>query len=481
MEYAPLAGDWLSVLPEFLLTACGALLMVSGAVFKGRSRVPAWAGVASLAFVSAFSVWFSHTDIGGGESFLGMLGPAGYTWFFCVCAMLSSVMAVRWLARSGKPRSGEFMGLLCFAAASLSLFARSGHLMMTFVALESSAVCFYALIAWLRRSLPSLEASIRYLVLSGVSGAFFLLGIAFVYGASLQGGSGLSMLYYSNFYEGADSMLFTAGIVLSLSAVFFKLSAFPFQFWAPDVYQGAPTPVAAFLAVASKGAAAIVALSMLSALGGSERLVLFLSAIAAAGIVVGNLGGLGERVTKRIIGFSGIANAGYLMVFIASAVWLLNDPANAGFVDLTLKLYMLSYMFAVYGVLFVQNLRSSESDSDLDCRGFLGLWKRMPLSAGSVAVGLASLAGIPPTAGFFAKLFVLIMAYAAGLYWLMAVLIAGSAASIFYYFKWMRACFSEGEGGEEFEYELGSGPMILALALASLCVGVMVAARALFF
>ena len=343
--------------------------------------------------------------------------------------------------------------------------------MLTFVALETSAICFYALIAWGRRNIENLEASIKYIIVSGVSGAFFLLGIAFVYASSFELGS--EMLYYGNFTEGGGNVLFGVGAVLAVSAVFFKLSAFPFQFWSPDVYQGAPAPVAAFLAVASKSAAVIALFSMLISMPFSDNLVTILSASAEMGIIIGNFGGLNEKNAKRIVAFSGIANAGYLMVFLTAAVVLTNiSGENSDAIGYTLVLYVLSYAFALFAVFFVQSLNKSANDADLCVCAYKGLWGKNPIAATSLTLGLASLAGIPPTAGFFAKLFVLVLAYAAGLYWLMLVLVLGSAASIYYYFKWIRAAFEPLQGSEECQFVKGHSAVLIALCMAILVLGV---------
>ena len=472
--YAPLAGDWKALAPEILLSLSGAVLIVLGAFLRRHPRLVNWIAVSIffLNFLFVLAVLYGRRLQYG--AFDGMLGAPSYTWFFVLCGLFSAVMGARWLGKSPLPHSGEFYGILSMAAASLSVFSRSAHLMLTFVALEASAVCFYVLIAWARKQVPSLESSVRYLILSGASGAFFLLGMAFIYGAGLK--SGVDFLYYFNFAEAESSRLFYVGLVFVVSGVFFKLSAFPFQFWAPDVYQGAPTPVAAFMAVASKAAAVTVLFGMLRFAYLSERMLAVLCVVAAAGIIIGNLGGLTERNTKRIIGFSGIANAGYIMVLIAALL----KAAHIGFAtsvdaEFAIKFYLVSYMLGVYGVMFVQNLYSDENDSYLSVSDYGGMWRRSPLSVGVLTVGLSSLAGIPPTAGFFAKLLVVILAVQTGLYGLAAVLVAGSAASIYYYFKWVRAAF-DGQGDADYGFEPAeaSGPMMLAIAIGSLCMGVMV-------
>lgn len=460
-------ADWIAVLPEAILACFGVILILLGAFKKIQPKY-----CCVLAFVGFIASICAVVSSPNEYAFFQMLAPSPFSSaFFIMCGVLTASMSQKFLNSLSQKNAGEFFGILTIAVAALSIFARSRHLMLTFVALETSAICFYALIAWGRRNIENLEASIKYIIVSGVSGAFFLLGIAFVYASSFELGS--EMLYYGNFTEGGGNVLFGVGAVLAVSAVFFKLSAFPFQFWSPDVYQGAPAPVAAFLAVASKSAAVIALFSMLISMPFSDNLVTILSASAAMGIIIGNFGGLNEKNAKRIVAFSGIANAGYLMVFLTAAVVLTNiSGENSDAIGYTLVLYVLSYAFALFAVFFVQSLNKSANDADLCVCAYKGLWGKNPTAATSLTLGLASLAGIPPTAGFFAKLFVLVLAYAAGLYWLMLVLFLGSAASIYYYFKWIRAAFEPLQGSEECQFVRGHSAVLIALCMAILVLGV---------
>lgn len=460
-------ADWITVLPEAILACFGVILILLGAFKKIQPKY-----CCVLAFVGFIASICAVVSSPNEYAFFQMLAPSPFSSaFFIMCGVLTASMSQKFLNSLSQKNAGEFFGILTIAVAALSIFARSRHLMLTFVALETSAICFYALIAWGRRNIENLEASIKYIIVSGVSGAFFLLGIAFVYASSFELGS--EMLYYGNFTEGGGNVLFGVGAVLAVSAVFFKLSAFPFQFWSPDVYQGAPAPVAAFLAVASKSAAVIALFSMLISMPFSDNLVTILSASAAMGIIIGNFGGLNEKNAKRIVAFSGIANAGYLMVFLTAAVVLTNiSGENSDAIGYTLVLYVLSYAFALFAVFFVQSLNKSANDADLCVCAYKGLWGKNPTAATSLTLGLASLAGIPPTAGYFAKLFVLVLAYAAGLYWLMLVLVLGSAASIYYYFKWIRAAFEPLQGSEECQFVKGHSAVLIALCMAILVLGV---------
>lgn len=481
LPFIPTTSDWLAFLPEITSVVLAIIFIILGA-FKLSKNTLSYIAIACAFVLTALYVTIPFADFAeptnpDGAYMGGMFGRAGLCWIFPLCAFLTSVMAIRYLGKLKEASAGEFFGILFASVAALSLFSRSMNLMSLFVSLETSAVCFYALIAWGRRCQANLEGSIRYLILSGVSGAFLLLGIAFAYGASFK--EGLNLLFFNNFAE-ANSTLFYVGYALALVAVLFKLSAFPFQFWSPDVYSAAPTPVLAYLATASKSAALIVLFNILSYTPFSEKIEMVLCVSAVLGILIGSLGGLNEKKTKRIIAFSGITNAGYLMVLLASFYKIANsEPTEAavGIILLSIVLFVISYVFAVYGVLFAQNLYKKEDDSALEISEYNSMRKNCPTAASTLVVALSSLAGIPPSAGFFAKLFILITAYMASLYALMFVLIAGSAASIYYYFKWIRASYIPMDEGKEFAFEKEGflSPLMIAVSLVSLLAGVIFA------
>ncbi|MBO6102367.1 MAG: NADH-quinone oxidoreductase subunit N [Opitutales bacterium] len=475
----PDSAEWLAFQPEIAAVLIGAAFMVWGAFGSSKKWAP-YLGIFCFALLTAFSAWFNgYCPRAFGQeydSFLGgMFGYPTLCWIFPLCGFLSASMAVRYFRKLKEANAGEFLGIMFVACSALSLIVRADNLMATFASLETSAICFYALIAWGRRCAANLEGSIRYLILSGVSGAFLLLGIAFVYGASFE--CGVDLLYFKNFEYG-DSALFYIGMALAASALFFKLGAFPFQFWVPDVYAAAPAPVSAFLASASKCAAFFALFKLLGYMEYSEKIALALGVCAAAGIVIGSLGGLGEKNAKRIVGFSGIVNAGYIMVFLASFYSIFSREAVSRdavvLMFLTMSLFAISYVLSVYGVLMVQNFYAGADDSRVEISDYNSLKLERPSSTAALAIALGSLAGVPPTAGFFAKLFVLVAAYMAGIYWLMFVLIAGSAASVYYYFKWMREAYTPASGGAKikFEAEGMANALLMAVSLASLMAGV---------
>ena len=309
--------EWSAVSAEAALF-CGAVLAVLfEALFpKRRTAVCAFAVAAMIAAI-ALDLLAPVPDL----SFGGTLGGrGGFGVFITACALLSSLLGFGYFAKGGARRC-EFLAVLMVCAAALSVFARSRNLMLSFVALECATVCLYVMAAWSRSRASSLEGAAKYLVISGVSGGLFLLGTVFVYGAGLE--SGVDFLNFENFTLGFCSGKFVAGILLVACAALFKLAAFPFQFWSPDVYQGSPTPVSAFFAVGSKAAGIVflaqicLAVDFSAVPSAASRAAFAVSAIAALTIAVGNLGAITQTYAKRLMGFSGIANAGYLLVLLA--------------------------------------------------------------------------------------------------------------------------------------------------------------------
>lgn len=462
--------EWSAVSAEAALF-CGAVLAVLfEALFpKRRTAVCAFAVAAMIAAI-ALDLLAPVPDL----SFGGTLGGrGGFGVFITACALLSALLGFGYFAKGGARRC-EFLAVLMVCAAALSVFARSRNLMLSFVALECATVCLYVMAAWSRSRASSLEGAAKYLVISGVSGGLFLLGTVFVYGAGLE--SGVDFLNFENFTLGFCSGKFVAGILLVACAALFKLAAFPFQFWSPDVYQGSPTPVSAFFAVGSKAAGIVflaqicLAVDFSAVPSAASRAAFAVSAIAALTIAVGNLGAITQTNAKRLMGFSGIANAGYLLVLLAS---LIKYPKSAELFEISLYFYLAAYMFANYGIFFVINQFEGDDDSALEFSDFRGLIRKNPVADSTLIISLASLAGIPPTAGFFGKLLILILAWYAQLYVLMGVMIAGSAVSIFYYFSWMRASVDAGAGDERrFGGSAAMLPTMIALSAATLVFGV---------
>jgi NADH-quinone oxidoreductase subunit N len=263
------------------------------------------------------------------------------------------------------------------------------------------------------------------------------------------------------------------GIVLVLSGLAFKIGAFPFQFWIPDVYQGAPTPVTAFLAVASKGAGVVVLLLLTGGVFEAYGWLVIpvLGSLAAATLLFGNLAALSQPNVKRLMGMSGVSHAGFMLLAVVAGLKAMPGSDAAQFSRAALLIYLFAYLFATFAVFGVMAHVAGPDDADQKLEDYSGLARRNPFLAGVLVIGLGSLAGIPPLAGFLGKFLVFVAAFDARLYGLLAVAIVGVVLSIYYYFGWIRAAFFEpaAEGGpSRTPVGLASRVALTALVLCTL-------------
>ena len=339
--------------------------------------------------------------------------------------------------------TGEFYSLPVFICAGLMFMASAVDFILIFVALELVTIGFYVLVAYMRKHAQSLEAGVKYLILGALSTGFLVYGITWIFG--LSGHTHLDKVkatLVAGFAAGGPlvgnehALLF--GIMLVLIALGFKIAAAPFQLWVPDVYQGAPTPVTAFLSVGSKAAGFIVLVRVLEiflavpAVRGKVIAVLVLLAILT--LLYGNLTAMPQDNLKRLFAYSSIAHAGYLLIACAA---LSADPFGA---KEAISFYLAGYLVMTLLSFLVLITVARQSRGD-DIRHFAGLGKRNPFLAFAMTVAIASLAGIPLTAGFLGKFLVFKSAVAAGQYTLIAVGILGVGAGFYYYFKVIAAMY----------------------------------------
>jgi len=444
------ANEWAAIFPELLLALIAVVLLVLELALPRSQRafIPAVAIGGLVAVLAGLAVSY-HTAFLGESTFGGLLRhtPDGQFLrvFFVLTALLVCVLAAVVLPRTPAPRA-EFYHLVVVVTGALMLLVQSRHFVMFFVALETVTVGFYILVAYFRTSPASLEAGLKYLILGALSSALLLFGIVLLYGAAGNpatiGGTASPMSFGGlRFFlaNNPDNFMANAGAVLVLAGVAFKIGAVPFQIWIPDVYQGAPTPVTAFLAVGSKAAGFAVlltlALDVFAPLAPVIRPALVI--MAAATILYGNLAALTQHQVKRLMGLSGVSHAGFMLIGVVAAY---SEPAAVGAV----YFYLLAYLLASFAVFAVMAHVSGGSDEDQDFAHYANLVRERPLLGTVLVVGLGSLAGIPPLAGFMGKLLVFVVAFKAGLYGLLAVAVLGVVLSVYYYFGWIRAaCFPE--------------------------------------
>ena len=318
---------------------------------------------------------------------------------------------------------GAFYMLLFTALLGMLVLASINDLLMLFIGLELLTFSLYIMAAYLKTDARSVEAGMKYLILGSVSSGFLVYGIALLYG--FAGSTSFPALQAALSASGVVPLSAKGGLLLVLAGLGFKVAAVPFNFWVPDVYEGAPTPVVALLSVGSKMAGVVAILRVLYGvfLPLQGLWVPLLALLAAATMLYGNLAAIPQTNIKRLLGYSSIGHAGYVLMGLSTA-------STAGME--AVSYYLLAYLFSNLAVFFVVVTASEAIGSDT-LEGYSGLSKRSPFLAAAMFVGLLSLAGVPPLAGFVGKLLVLLAAADSGQLWLVAVGAVNVAISLYYY------------------------------------------------
>jgi NADH-quinone oxidoreductase subunit N len=332
--------------------------------------------------------------------------------------------------------TGEYYALPIFACAGMMFLASAKDLAGAFVALELVTVTFYILVAYMRRNVGSLEAGVKYLILGALSTGFLVYGIAWVYGST--GTMNLTNLQSSiSNLQSPISLLF--GIALVMVGLGFKIGAVPMQVWIPDVYQGAPTPTTAFLSVGSKAAGFILMIRFLEPFFANDLtrgpVMKLLIILAIATLLFGNLAAIPQTNFKRLLAYSSIAHAGFLLLALAAGA---SETAGSLSSVQVVSFYLATYLIMTLGVFFVLSQVRIQRDGE-NIPDFNGLGKTNPLLALALTILLAALAGVPLTAGFIGKFFVFSLAVDAGLWAGVGVAFIAAAAGFYYYFNVVRA------------------------------------------
>jgi NADH-quinone oxidoreductase subunit N len=351
------------------------------------------------------------------------------TTIFVLAMMIDYAPVVRNSIHAASPQAGlgEFFALPVFACAGLMWMASAIDFVMIFVSLELVTMSFYVLVAFMRRNAASLEAGVKYLILSALSTGFLVYGITWIFGVT--GETNLSRVATALANPALETTPVLFAMLLVLVALGFKIAAVPFQIWVPDVYQGAPTPVTAFLSVGSKAAGFVVLLRVLQPfliLPQMERLLVL---VTAGTLIYGNLAALPQTNLKRLLAYSSIAHAGYLLI----GVVCLNGEAVVYYLAAYLLMTVLSF-----AVLVVVAKQTGDNIED-----FNGLSKRSPFLAFAMLMAMASLAGLPFTAGFLGKFYIFNAAIGRHQTMLIVIGVITVACGFYYYFKVVRAMYWE--------------------------------------
>ena len=415
--------------PILMLSLTAVVLMIQASIKRDQSV--AWVITAVGFLLTLWSASYARDFI---QPVTILLEVDHWSLFFTSLILMASlvtlVLSKETFSSEGE-RKEEYYLLLVLSVLGAVVLIQSSHMVSLLLGMELMGVALYAMIAFPERGQLPLEGAVKYLVLSACASAMLLYGFALIYAAtgelSYAGIGARAALAYAE-----NPMLMMAGSAMVLAGIGFKLSVAPFHMWTPDVYEGAPTPVTGFLATVSKSAV-FVALSRFyidGALYQFSGLNTALVVLAIASMLVGNWLALRQENIKRLLAYSSIAHFGYLLVVLIALTYL-----EADLVRQSITFYLTAYIVTTLAAFTIVSMVAGEDTAKQNISAFAGLFWSRPLEASALTVAMLSLAGIPLTAGFMAKFFVITVGIQSGLWGLLAVLVIASAIAIYYYLR----------------------------------------------
>ncbi len=469
VNFAPSSADYLRILPEIIMTVAGALIMLlEGLLGDNKKR-----NLSLLTFVAFAAALVSAVaaNANPGLSFSNMLIVDGFATFFRVLVIavgiLSLFSAVQYLKRE-HAESSEYYALLLFSVTGQCIMATANELIMIFIGLEISSIATYVLAGYLRDDKRNNEAALKYFLLGSFATAFLLYGIAWIYGTT--GSTNLTTIRIALLTPGSERNIVLAGTAAALMFVgfAFKVSAAPFQIWAPDVYQGAPAPVTLFMSAGPKAAAFAVFLRVFMTAFGpiTSRWEPFVWASALLTMIIGNFAALMQNNIKRLLAYSSIAHAGYVMVAIAAHSQI--GTAAAMF-------YLAAYAFMNIGAFAVVTHFSRQGERYVNVEDLAGLGWKQPVTAGLFALFLLSLIGVPLTGGFFGKFYIFKAALDSNLVWLTVFGLLNGAVAAYYYLRILVVMYMKEPGEATLSLQplgIGIGATLWVAALGTLVLGI---------
>ena len=418
--------DFQYILPEIVLTA-GALLLLIVDLFTSRQhqRVLGWCALAVLGATALTLLPFSGANLVVSR---GLLAIDGFAFFFKLiflgAAAITVLMSSSYLEAEGL-KVGEYYFLILCATLGMMFMASGIDLIAIFIGLETMAVAFYILVGYVKPNRRSNEAAVKYFLLGAFSLGLLLYGMSLLYG--LSGTTNLRELT-ATFVAGESDGLLLVAMILVIAGIGFKIAAVPFHMWAPDVYEGAPTPVTAFLSVGSKAAAFAMLLRIffegLPGLVEEWRPIFY--ALAIITMTLGNIAAITQSNIKRMLAYSSIAHAGYILIGVVAGT-------PRGFT--AIFVYLMVYVFMQLGAFAVVTMLRRENVAGDELKDLSGLYSRYPVAAFAMLFFMLSLGGIPPTAGFMGKFWLFSAAIESGYVWLAVVAVGNSAISLYYYIR----------------------------------------------
>jgi NADH-quinone oxidoreductase subunit N len=455
--------DFYLLSPEISMAGMAVLVIIADLFIKNKGAVAALA-IGSLGLSLGFSISLWDVNERGFNGFLTVDSFSLFFKFLLLGVAAAVILASQDAAKSFRRRQSEFYSLILLSTTGLMLLASARELMTIYLALELSTLSAIALVAF-SKDKPSTESAVKYLVLSGISSAVMLYGMAMVFG--ITGSTDLEAIADNlPVTRLLDNPALLAGVVFMAAGFAFKISSFPFQMWVPDVYHGAPVPVAAFLSVASKAAGFAVIIRVFNAAFGDVSLdwSMLFAFLAVLSMSIGNLVAILQSDIRRLLAYSTIAHAGYMIIGLAAV------SARTAGGDVTgtegILFYLAGYAFTNLGAFFAliaiaKKLNSYRIDD------YRGLGKRAPGDAALLTICLLSLTGIPPTVGFWAKLYLFNAAAQANLMWLIVAGAINSVVSAYFYLRIIKTMYMDRPSTAEEELPESSPSLALSLVAAS--------------
>ena len=461
-------ADLIRFLPEIILTAMGTLLMVLDPVLHRRSS-HAFGHLSLVALAAAMaSAVYAYSE--AGPAFGGMLMVDGFATFFRVLVITVGILTILpsygFLARQNAETS-EYHALLLFSIAGQCIMAAANDLIIVFIGLEISSIASYVLAGYLRDDKRANEAALKYFLLGSFATAFFLYGVALIYGCT--GTVNLTAVRAAiSGQDGPSPVFIGLAAALMFVGLGFKVSAAPFQIWAPDVYQGAPTPVSGFLSAGPKAAAFAVFLrifvSAFEPIGTGWEPLVWASALLS--MTIGNFAALLQTNVKRMLAYSSIAHAGYVLVALTAR----SDIGTAA-----AMFYLAAYAFMNVGAFAVISHISGKGERYQNVDDLAGLAQKQPVTAAMLTIFMLSLIGVPLTGGFFGKFYIFKAALESHLVWLTVLGLLNSAVAAYYYLRILVMMYMHdpGEGTSEVEpMSVGLSAALILPALGTLVLGI---------
>ncbi len=451
--------EFYNILP-FIILGAGILISLLIEMYSKKSeKILPWFSI--IIFLAAGFHALYHVNMVS-EVFQNMLATGGnaniFYFIFTFGAALVCLLSIDYIKKYGT-YFGEYYILIQSSVLGMMFMAGAKDLFMIFLGLELMSICFYALAGLNRKKLNANEASLKYFLLGAFATGFIVYGIALIYGTAQTTNIDSIVLQFKNL---SSSILFLTGLLLFLIGFSFKIAAFPFHMWVPDVYEGAPTTISGLFSTGGKAAAfsaIIVTLGSIFINSAGNIFEPYLAVIAVASMLFGSIVAISQNNIKRMLAYSSISHAGYMAIGLAAG----NYEGLAGII-----FYLAAYTFMNLGAFGIVALIEGKNEANLDINSYAGLGSRNPMLAAMLSIFMFSLAGIPPFAGFFGKYYVFIAAIKAHLTWLAIVGVISSVISVYFYLRIVVLMYFK-ETESDFKIEF-SNTGLLAVVLSVLFV-----------